>query len=131
VRYDELPILRVSFPASATDEELARYCEFNSWLWRFGRDRPTAVVVDLSSVTMGRATQRRMIADNEDWLRAQHATKNAGVALVVKTRLLGGFFTAVHWLSPPTCGHGVLVDPDVARRWSRGRLEARSATGGP
>ncbi len=120
------PLYVVSFPASATNEEVTAYCQaVEAWWPRV--TEPVAFIVDASRVSSAEATQRQLLADHEKRNRLYTARYHAGSALVVSSQLIRGLITAVYWVAPPNYPHKVVTSRADAEKWVSARLaEARS-----
>ena len=125
VSNESMPLYRWTFPADATDEELAA-CIRAREKWAAQVRYPFAWVIDLSNVTKAPATQRKTLGEHLKSLEAFSERWNAGSALITRSSWLRGLVTAVFWISPPKYPTELFSEPEQAVRWARKQLAAKT-----
>ena len=125
---DQMPIYRLTFPASATDEELAACLEAREH-WGLRARYEVAWVIDLSNLTTAPAKQRKMFAEHVRRFDWHNNRWNAGSAAVVPNAWLRGVVTAVQWFSPPTFPSTVVATVQEAHQWARRQLDQKLGRG--
>ena len=113
--------MRVTFPATATDEEVSTFCET---LERFYAQLTTHAswLLDCRKVKSVTARQRQLFAASEAKLRPASGRYNAGGGFVIDNALVRGALTAIMWLAPSAYPHEVFASVDAAERWCREQL---------
>ncbi len=126
VSHQHLPIYEFTFPAEATDEELAAFVRARED-WARRAHYPVAWVVELSNLTKANAKQRRTFAEHLKRFEEHDVQWNGGSALVVPSGWLRGLVTAVFWLSPPKFPHQAFAKRSDALEWAQLQLDAKVA----
>jgi hypothetical protein len=118
VSSSEAPIYQVTFPASASDEQLLAYCRaVESWSHQVAH--PIAWLMDLSQVRGVSAHQRALFAKYMEGMRAFDERYTKGSALVLPNALLRGVATAIFWLQAPVFEHRTFADCSEGFAWLR------------
>jgi len=121
---DLMPVYRWTFPAEATDEELAASLRARED-WAVRARHPMAWVIDLSNVTKAPPTQRKALAEHLERFGELSTRWYVGAAIIVPSPWLRGVATAVTWLWPPKFPYELFSDPIEAQRWAEQRLAAK------
>jgi 1,2-phenylacetyl-CoA epoxidase PaaB subunit len=129
VSHQHAPIYEWTFPAEATDEELAAFVRAREE-WATRAHYPVAWVVELSNITTANAKQRRVFAEHLKRFEEHDVQWNAGSALIVPSGWLRGLVTAVFWISPPKFPHQAFATRTDALEWAQMQLDAKMAEGG-
>jgi len=126
VSHRHVPIYEFTFPAEATDEELAAFVRARED-WATRAHYPVAWVVQLSNLTKANATQRRTFAEHLKRFERHDVLWNGGSALIVPSGWLRGLVTAVFWISPPKFPHQAFATRGDALEWAQLQLDAKIA----
>jgi hypothetical protein len=126
VSHQHVPIYEWTFPAEATDEELAEFVRAREE-WATRAHYPVAWVVELSNLTKANAKQRRTFAEHLKRFEQHDVQWNGGSALIVPSGWLRGLVTAVFWLSPPKFPHQAFAKRSDALEWAQLQLDAKVA----
>jgi hypothetical protein len=126
VSHRHVPIYEFTFPAEATDEELAAFVRAREE-WATRAHYPVAWVVELSNLRKANAIQRRVFAEHLKRFEAHDVQWNAGSALIVPSGWLRGLVTAVFWISPPKFPNQAFAKRTDALEWAQLQLDAKVA----
>jgi hypothetical protein len=122
------PLYVVTYPEAPSDREVLEGHQAIEEIYRRA-DSPLAWVVDARRVNKATPVQRRMVAEHEERTRALAEKFNAGLALVITSRLVRGMVTAVYWMSPPVYPYKIFDDMDRAQQWALQQLYDRRRSG--
>ncbi len=112
------PIYRVTFPVSASDEQLLAYCRsVESWSNQVSYG--VAWLMDLSQVEQVSAQQRATFAKFMEAMGAFDRRYTKATAMILPNALLRGVATAIFWLYAPPFEHKTFSDCGAGRAWLR------------
>jgi 1,2-phenylacetyl-CoA epoxidase PaaB subunit len=126
VSHQHVPIYEFTFPAEATDEELAAFVRAREE-WATRAHYPVAWVVELSNLTKANAKQRKVFAEHLKRFEEHDLQWNGGSALIVPSGWLRGLVTAVFWISPPRFPNQAFAKRTDALEWAQLQLDAKIA----
>jgi hypothetical protein len=115
------PLYIVTYPETPSDQEVLEGHRAIEEIYR-STDRHVAWVVDARKVRKATPVQRRMVAEHEERTKQLAKKYNAGLALVITSRLVRGMVTAVFWMSPPVYPYEIFDDMELAQQWALQRL---------
>ncbi len=117
----DMPLIRLTYPPNATDEEISDF--YNQLIrWYHTVDSGVAWVIDCSSVKRATPRQRKIISESEKQMVSQTAQYNVGTAIIISNSLVRGFVTAVYWISGPKYPYKFFSDIEEATHWANQKL---------
>jgi hypothetical protein len=112
-------VVQLTFPPETTDHELTdAFVALERWMFD-EVDAPYAFVIRVDHVLALTSKQRRIVGEYERRYATVETRFNVGQAMVIRSSVQRGIFTAFTWLSPPVWPYRVFADVESARAWLR------------
>lgn len=112
------PVYQVTFPVSASDQNLLAYCRAVEG-WSKQVAHPVGWLMDLSRVAQVSAQQRAIFAKFMQSMEAFDRRCNEGSALIFPNALVRGIATAIFWLYAPLFRHRAFAERSEGLAWLR------------